>query len=98
SLLLQKILATRLYPSHVDSSEIVVALVVVPGDYSVSLKAAIKNKHFWIRVDQQKFFNIGNRKFSNLDELIKHYMEHPIFTGDRNERLYLIKPLPSTSP
>ncbi|OZC08295.1 SH3 domain protein [Onchocerca flexuosa] len=67
-----------------------------PGDYSISLKAASRNKHFWVQVDvANKSFKIGTRTFVTMDDLLKHYMASPIYTNDKtNERLFLIKPLP----
>ncbi|VDN50765.1 unnamed protein product [Dracunculus medinensis] len=67
-----------------------------PGDYSISLKATGRNKHFWVQVDNgNKTFKIGTRIFTTMDALLKHYMASPIYTNDKtNERLFLIKPLP----
>ncbi|KAL3990152.1 SH3 domain family protein [Acanthocheilonema viteae] len=67
-----------------------------PGDYSISLKAAGRNKHFWVQVDvANKSFKIGTRTFVTMDDLLKHYMASPIYTNDKtSERLFLIKPLP----
>ncbi|MFH4976600.1 hypothetical protein AB6A40_003309 [Gnathostoma spinigerum] len=66
-----------------------------PGDYSVSLKSADRNKHFKVEVDKAAGkFKIGTRTFASLDDLIKYYMSSPIYTNDKtNERLFLIKPL-----
>jgi len=62
------------------------------GDYSVSLKAVGRNKHFRVHFEDGVFC-IGQRKFTSLDELIEHYKKAPIFTGQSdNEKLYLIKP------
>ncbi|VDN02923.1 unnamed protein product [Thelazia callipaeda] len=67
-----------------------------PGDYSISLKASSRNKHFWVQVDTtNKSFKIGTRTFVTMDDLLKHYMASPIYTNDKtSERLFLIKPLP----
>uniref|UniRef100_A0A914DN58 Uncharacterized protein n=1 Tax=Acrobeloides nanus TaxID=290746 RepID=A0A914DN58_9BILA len=67
-----------------------------PGDYSISLKGNIRNKHFWVQVDKiNGSFKIGNRTFQSMDQLIQHYTKSPIFTSDStNERLYLVKALP----
>lgn len=67
-----------------------------PGDYSISLKAAGRNKHFWVQVDvANKAFKIGTRIFVTMDDLLKHYMASPIYTNDKtSERLFLIRPLP----
>ncbi|TKR81516.1 hypothetical protein L596_015375 [Steinernema carpocapsae] len=65
-----------------------------PGDYSISLKAAGRNKHFWVQVDASTGqFKIGNRTFSSMDSLLQHYTTSPIFSSDQ-ERLFLVKPLP----
>uniref|UniRef100_A0A183IPT0 Cytoplasmic protein NCK1 n=1 Tax=Soboliphyme baturini TaxID=241478 RepID=A0A183IPT0_9BILA len=63
-----------------------------PGDFSVSLKAHDRNKHFWVRINGD-MYEIGTRRFSSLEELIKHYTEYPIFTSDKGDKLYLVKPL-----
>ena len=45
-----------------------------PGDFSISLKAAMRNKHFWVHVEQAASgaqYKIGNRHFSTMDELIE---------------------------
>ncbi|VDN26781.1 unnamed protein product [Gongylonema pulchrum] len=67
-----------------------------PGDYSISLKATGRNKHFWVQVDTvNNSFKIGTRTFATMDDLLKHYMASPIYTNDKtNERLFLIRPLP----
>lgn len=61
------------------------------GDFSVSLKAPGKNKHFRVRfVDG--VFNIGQRRFASLDELVDHYKKAPIYTGDSGKvKLFLVK-------
>lgn len=61
------------------------------GDYSVSLKAAGRNKHFRVHFDDGVYC-IGQRKFTSLDELIEHYKKAPIYTGPDGEKLYLVKP------
>lgn len=61
------------------------------GDYSVSLKATTKNKHFRVHVDDGVFC-IGQRRFNTLDELVEHYKRAPIYTSPRGEKLYLVKP------
>jgi len=62
------------------------------GDYSVSLKAPGKNKHFRVKfVDG--VFNIGQRRFVTLEDLVDHYKKAPIYTGDSGKiKLFLIKP------
>nr|KAG5687918.1 hypothetical protein BaRGS_014367 [Batillaria attramentaria] len=66
------------------------------GHYTVVLKAPNRNKHFRVRV-QDGVYEIGQQKFSSLDELIEHYKKHPIFKHE-NEKLYLIKPFGFPSP
>lgn len=61
------------------------------GDYSVSLQASDKNKHFRV-LFKDGVFCIGQRKFVSLDELIEHYKKAPIYTDENGEKLYLIKP------
>ncbi|XP_068428600.1 cytoplasmic protein NCK2a [Clinocottus analis] len=63
-----------------------------PNDFSVSLKAAAKNKHFKVQ-QSESVFCIGQRKFSSMDELVEHYKKAPIFTSDHGEKLYLVKAL-----
>lgn len=41
------------------------------GDYSVSLKAPGRNKHFRVHVENSMYC-IGQRKFHNLDQLGEH--------------------------
>ncbi|XP_045136544.1 cytoplasmic protein NCK1-like isoform X1 [Portunus trituberculatus] len=63
------------------------------GDFSVSLKAAGRNKHFRVHVENG-LYCIGQRKFQNLDQLVDHYQRSPIYTSQKGEKLYLIRPLP----
>lgn len=68
------------------------------GDYSVSLKAPHRNKHFRVHVESNMYC-IGQRKFHNLDQLVDHYQRAPIYTNKQGEKLYLVRPLPrSTGP
>jgi hypothetical protein len=66
------------------------------GDYSISLKGNIRNMHFWVRADHQaSSFQIGNRTFSSMEQLINHYKSSPIFNDDKcHETLYLVRALP----
>ncbi len=68
-----------------------------PSDFSVSLKAVGKNKHFKVQLSNGVYC-IGQRRFNTMDELLEHYKKAPIFTSEHGEKLYLIKPLqwPST--
>lgn len=63
------------------------------GDFSVSLKATGRNKHFRVHVEKG-LYCIGQRKFKNLDQLVDHYQRSPIYTSTKGEKLYLIRPLP----
>lgn len=74
---------------HID----VVSLYFQPNDFSVSLKAAGKNKHFKVQ-HSEGVYCIGQRKFSSIDELVEHYKKAPIFTSEHGEKLYLVKALP----
>ncbi|XP_013782856.1 cytoplasmic protein NCK1-like [Limulus polyphemus] len=62
------------------------------GDFSVSLKAPNRNKHFRVHVEEG-IFCIGQRTFSSLDDLVEHYKRAPIYTSPRGDKMYLIKPL-----
>ena len=64
------------------------------GDYSISLKASSKPKHFKVQlIDNQ--YAIGNRRFSTMEDIIRHYThKSPIYTSPGgDERLFLVKPL-----
>ncbi|XP_024299762.1 cytoplasmic protein NCK2 [Oncorhynchus tshawytscha] len=63
-----------------------------PSDFSVSLKAMGKNKHFKVAL-AEGVYCIGQRRFSSMDELVEHYKKAPIFTSEHGDKLYLVKPL-----
>jgi len=63
------------------------------GDYSVSLKAPGRNKHFRVHVEGNMFC-IGQRKFGSMLQLVEHYQRAPIYTSQKGEKLFLIRPLP----
>ncbi|XP_029937034.1 cytoplasmic protein NCK2a [Myripristis murdjan] len=63
-----------------------------PSDFSVSLKAVGKNKHFKVQL-QDGVYCIGQRRFSSMDELVEHYKKAPIFTSEQGDKLYLVKAL-----
>ncbi|KAM4041038.1 SH2/SH3 adapter protein NCK1 isoform 1-T1 [Anomaloglossus baeobatrachus] len=63
-----------------------------PNDFSVSLKAQGKNKHFKVQM-KDNVYCIGQRRFTTMEELVEHYKKAPIFTSEQGEKLYLIKPL-----
>ena len=79
------------------------------GDFSVSLKAPGRNKHFRVHVESGMYC-IGQRKFVSLQQLVDHYQVRgtreeqvrinllsfqraPIYTSQKGEKLFLIKPL-----
>ncbi|KAL0963503.1 hypothetical protein UPYG_G00307270 [Umbra pygmaea] len=63
-----------------------------PNDFSVSLKAPGKNKHFKVQCSEGCYC-IGQRRFNSIDELVEHYKKAPIFTSEHGDKLYLVKPL-----
>ncbi|KAG8137499.1 hypothetical protein E2320_004741 [Naja naja] len=63
-----------------------------PSDFSVSLKASGKNKHFKVQL-VDNVYCIGQRRFNTMDELVEHYKKAPIFTSEHGEKLYLVKAL-----
>ncbi|XP_019749981.1 cytoplasmic protein NCK2a [Hippocampus comes] len=63
-----------------------------PSDFSVSLKAAGKNKHFKVQLCDGAYC-IGQRRFTSMEELVEHYKKAPIFTSEQGDRLYLVKAL-----
>ncbi|XP_010896446.1 cytoplasmic protein NCK1 isoform X2 [Esox lucius] len=63
-----------------------------PNDFSISLKAQGKNKHFKVQL-KDGLYCIGQRKFSSLEELVEHYKKAPIFTSEHGDKLYLVKAL-----
>ncbi|KAL2087455.1 hypothetical protein ACEWY4_016283 [Coilia grayii] len=63
-----------------------------PSDFSISLKAVGKNKHFKVQLCEGVYC-IGQRRFNTLDELVEHYKKAPIFTSEQGDKLYLVKPL-----
>lgn len=63
-----------------------------PSDFSISLKAAGKNKHFKVQ-QADGVYCIGQRRFNSMDELVEHYKKAPIFTSEHGEKLYLVKAL-----
>ncbi|XP_046702130.1 cytoplasmic protein NCK1 isoform X2 [Silurus meridionalis] len=63
-----------------------------PNDFSISLKAQTKNKHFKVQL-KDNLYCIGQRKFSSMEELVEHYKKAPIFTSEQGDKLYLVKAL-----
>ncbi|KAJ8279187.1 hypothetical protein COCON_G00062530 [Conger conger] len=66
-----------------------------PNDFSISLKAHSKNKHFKVQL-KEALYCIGQRKFDSMEELVDHYKKAPIFTSEQGDKLYLIKALTSS--
>jgi hypothetical protein len=66
------------------------------GDFSVSLKAPGRNKHFRVHFEDN-LYCIGQRRFSSMSELIEHYKKAPIYTGPKGDKLFLIKPFAKPS-
>uniref|UniRef100_A0A4W6CDC3 SH2 domain-containing protein n=1 Tax=Lates calcarifer TaxID=8187 RepID=A0A4W6CDC3_LATCA len=64
----------------------------VTSDFSVSLKAVGKNKHFKVQLSDGVYC-IGQRRFNSMEELVEHYKKAPIFTSEHGEKLYLVKAL-----
>lgn len=63
-----------------------------PNDFSISLKALSKNKHFKVQM-KESLYCIGQRKFGSMEELVEHYKKAPIFTSEQGDKLYLVKAL-----
>ncbi|XP_053268043.1 cytoplasmic protein NCK1 isoform X2 [Pleuronectes platessa] len=63
-----------------------------PNDFSISLKAQSKNKHFKVQL-KETLYCIGQRKFNSMEELVEHYKKAPIFTSEQGDKLYLVKAL-----
>lgn len=63
------------------------------GDFSVSLKAPVRNKHFRVHY-VNRLFCIGQRKFNTLEDLIEHYKKTPIYTSPDGEKMFLKKAYP----
>lgn len=84
----------QLLNSHADDGDFMIRNSETNvGDFSVSLKAPIRNKHFRVHyVDD--YFCIGQRKFDSLDELVEHYKRTPIYTSANGDKMFLKKPYP----
>ncbi|XP_063809860.1 cytoplasmic protein NCK2 isoform X1 [Pseudophryne corroboree] len=63
-----------------------------PSDFSISLKASGKNKHFKVQL-VDNVYCIGQRRFKSMDELVQHYKKAPIFTSEHGDKLYLVRAL-----
>lgn len=64
------------------------------GDFSVSMKAPDRIKHFRIKALPNNSFGIGQRTFASLDELVEHYKKLPIFTRESGQKMYLVRSYP----
>ena len=71
---------------------IIISVHFQRGDFSISMKAPDRIKHFKIATGEQGMYKIGQRKFPSMYELIEHYKRSPIFTNSQDEKMYLIKP------
>ena len=67
------------------------------GDFSVSLKAPIRNKHFRVHYLDDGFC-IGQRRFESLDELVEHYKRTPIYTSATGDKMFLKRPFARQLP
>lgn len=56
------------------------------------MKAPDRIKHFRIKT-LDSGFKIGQRTFDSLDALIEHYKKSPIFTNEKGDKMYLVKPV-----
>lgn len=70
----------------------ILSLILQGGDYSVSMKAPDRIKHFRIKT-LDNGFKIGTRTFKSLNDLIEHYKRAPIFTNEQGDKMYLVKPV-----
>lgn len=77
-----------------DGDFLVRASETKSGDFSVSMKAPDRIKHFRIKAMTNGDFGIGQRTFSSLDELVEHYKKLPIFTCENGQKMYLVRAYP----
>ncbi len=68
--------------------------LIQPGDFSISMKAPDRIKHFNVKYLPDNRLGIGQRKFDSMDELIQHYRRAPIFTTANEGKMYLGTGLP----
>ena len=66
----------------------IICLDLQAGDFSLSMKAPKRIKHFRIKAENNQY-EIGKRIFDSIHDLINHYKSSPIFTTDEGEKLYL---------
>ena len=55
------------------------------------MKSTERIKHFRIK-NENDSYQIGQRSFSSMEDLVKHYKSSPIFTTESGEKMYLGKP------
>ena len=67
-------------------------LLLQPGDFSLSMKAPDRMKHFKITHTNDQYV-IGQRSFENMDELISHYEKAPIYTTEAGQKMFLTQPI-----
>jgi len=63
-----------------------------PGDFSLSMKAPDRIKHFKITSSGNQYI-IGQRTFDSVDDMVSHYLNTPIYTTDAGQKMYLTNPL-----
>jgi len=63
-----------------------------PGDFSLSMKAPDRMKHFKITHTEDQYV-IGQRSFDSMDSLISHYEKAPIYTTEAGQKMYLTQPM-----
>lgn len=59
------------------------------GNYSISMKAPDKIKHFRIQINDDNQYCIGQRRFNTMQALLDHYHRAPIYTPQPGVKLYL---------
>lgn len=53
-----------------------------PGEYTLTLRAPVKTKHFLIKKFDNNCVKIGEMTYESMDELVSHYKRHPIFRSE----------------
>lgn len=85
--------AESLLMYHANNGQFLVrASETKPGDYSISMKAPDRIKHFNVKKLPDGRFGIGQRKFDSMDELFEHYRRAPIYTSTAEGKIYLSTP------
>ena len=65
---------------------------IQPGDFSLSMKAPDRMKHFKITNNNGQYL-VGQRTFESMEELITHYEKAPIYTTEAGQKMFLVKPI-----